>query len=158
MPQLDPSYFSGQLFWLGVSFVILYLILSQVAIPRVQKIFDSRQQTMEEKLAKANAYRDQAEALLTDYEATLGRARGEAHERYRAVTQEVLTEMAAKQQAVLDTLQGRLHEEELALSQEGASVQKELQKVTVDVAAALLKKLTGRVYTAKEVRTLQEST
>ena len=151
MPQLDITTFSSQLFWLGLSFIILYLILSYVAVPKIARIYDDRQKTVEEKLSQANSYREKAEELLAEYEATLASARGEAHEQYRAITHAVTEEMLLKQQTFLDALNVRLHLEEKKLSHEALDVREDMQKAVLDIATALLKKLTGRSYTSQEL-------
>ena len=46
MPQFDPSVFSPQLFWLVVTFIALYWLVSKVAVPRVGEVLDQRARVM----------------------------------------------------------------------------------------------------------------
>ena len=43
MPQLDFSTFPNQIFWLLVALVIIYVILSQIGLPRIAGILADRQ-------------------------------------------------------------------------------------------------------------------
>jgi F-type H+-transporting ATPase subunit b len=78
MPQLDPSTFGSQLFWLLVCFGALYLVLSFIVIPRIAKTLAARAETLEGNLAEAENLRVQAEAALKAYEDALAEARSRA--------------------------------------------------------------------------------
>jgi len=78
MPQLDPSTFGSQLFWLLVCFGALYMVLSFIVIPRIAKTLAARAETLEGNLAEAENLRVQAEAALKAYEDALAEARSRA--------------------------------------------------------------------------------
>ncbi len=102
MPQLDPSIFGGQLFWLAVTFVSLFLVLTFVILPRIGKTLSTRQNRLQDDLEAAERLRDQAQAALKAYDEALTAARANAVR----LAQEVLAEMQAemdKQKADIDT-------------------------------------------------------
>jgi F-type H+-transporting ATPase subunit b len=78
MPQLDPSSFGSQLFWLAICFVMLYAVMAVVVLPRITKTLAARADQMEGDLAQAEALRDKAEAALAAYEEALAQARTRA--------------------------------------------------------------------------------
>ncbi|MBL6761228.1 MAG: F0F1 ATP synthase subunit B' [PS1 clade bacterium] len=101
MPQLDPSTFGSQLFWLLVCFGALYLVLSFIVIPRISRTLETRAETMESDLAEAEKLRGQAEAALAAYEEALAEARSRA----LVLAQEMRAEVQAetdRQKAELD--------------------------------------------------------
>jgi len=53
MPQIDFSSFPNQIFWLVVTLVIIYLVLTRVALPRIESILSERQGTITNDLAAA---------------------------------------------------------------------------------------------------------
>ena len=53
MPQLDFSTFPNQIFWLCVTLVVLYLILSRVALPRIATVLSERHGAIQRDLDKA---------------------------------------------------------------------------------------------------------
>ena len=75
MPQLDATTFIPQLFWLAVSFLVLYLLMRLVALPRVGAAIALRRSRLDEDLARAAEIRTQAQAVLSEYEAGLAAAR-----------------------------------------------------------------------------------
>ena len=75
MPQLDPTWFASQLFWLFVCFVTLYVVLSRVILPPILGIVGQRTQTIANNVAKAEAFRIEAERAQQDYEQALAQSR-----------------------------------------------------------------------------------
>src|ERR1700681_3234154 len=78
MPQLDLSTFPSQIFWLAVFFVVLYLLMAKLAIPRIEKVIDERRARVESDLDKATQMKSEAEAVIAAYEKALADARHQA--------------------------------------------------------------------------------
>lgn len=78
MPQLDVSTWLPQLFWLAVSFIALYAIVSRIIIPRTGGVIEKRKSTIDGDLAEAQKLKASSEAALKAYEASLADARGKA--------------------------------------------------------------------------------
>ena len=60
MPQLDFSTFPSQIFWLAVIFVLLYLLMARVALPRVSAMIDARKARIEGDLERAAQMKTEA--------------------------------------------------------------------------------------------------
>lgn len=158
MPQLDISTFPSQLFWLVVCFLALYFILYFIAIPNISRILDVREETLDSKINKASAYREQAEGLLAEYEATLVQARVDAQQRYNSVIAGVSTEIASRQKDLLDKLNEHLHLAEQELYRTRIEVSAQMHIVAIEVAVEILKKITGRIYLPEELNQKKEGT
>jgi F-type H+-transporting ATPase subunit b len=101
MPQLDPSTFGSQLFWLAICFVTLYLVMALVVIPRITGTMGARANQLDGDLAEAEKLKDKAEAALKAYEEALAEARTRA----LGLAQEMRAEVQAetdRQKAELD--------------------------------------------------------
>jgi F-type H+-transporting ATPase subunit b len=146
MPQLDVSTFPSQLFWLGACFVVLYLILSFIAVPKITRVLETREGVIEEKINKASLYREEAEELLGEYEATLAEARKLAQERYKNVSRETISEISQKQKDFLDKLKDRQHLKEQALYRTRIELNQEIKPLAAELAVTILEKLTGRKF------------
>jgi len=101
MPQLDPSTFGSQLFWLAVCFVTLYVVLSVLVLPRIGATMAKRSEQLDGDLAEAEALREKAEAALEAYEEALAQARTKALVVAQTMRAEVQAE-TARQKAELD--------------------------------------------------------
>ena len=110
MPQLDPSTFGSQLFWLLVCFGALYLVLSFIVIPRISNTLAARAETLEGDLAEAEKLRGQAETALKAYEDALAEARSRA----LALAQEMRAEVQAETDRHKAELDSKLAEQAAA--------------------------------------------
>jgi len=75
MPQLDVETFPSQLFWLAVTFVVLYILMSWVGLPRLTAAIEARRQRREGDLARAAQLRSEAEAANAAFQRTMAEAR-----------------------------------------------------------------------------------
>jgi F-type H+-transporting ATPase subunit b len=99
MPQLDFSTFPNQIFWLVVTLVAIYFILSKVALPRIASVLAERQGTLTNDLAAAEDLKRQAVEAEEAYNKALADARAEAQriaEETRAEIQAGLAEATAR--------------------------------------------------------------
>lgn len=144
MPQLDTLTYSSQLFWLGVCFFALYLILAYVVLPKITRIFEKREDTIEEKLNKASTYREQAEDLRADYEEILAQAKEKARQHLKVTSTTISATIANKQKDLLDKLNDRLHIAEQELYRSRLENSKEIESLACDVANTIFLKLTGK--------------
>lgn len=152
MPQLDTATFSSQLFWLGVCFVALYLILAYVLMPRITEILENRDSIREKNINMASAYREEAEGLLREYESLLAQTRQEAHEKYQEVVAATAFGIAEKKKKMFEKFQERLHVAEQDLYRARVEASSEMQTVVQEIADDILRKLTGSSSVKKTVR------
>ena len=75
MPQLDPTWFASQLFWLVICFTVLYLLLSKLILPSLLGVITSRKNAIDEDLLAAQKFKENAEIARQNYEQTLANSR-----------------------------------------------------------------------------------
>ena len=68
MPQLDPTYWASQGFWLILIFTLLYLALSKLFIPKIKNSIDDRENRIKDDLDEAQKLKEVAEEKLKEYE------------------------------------------------------------------------------------------
>lgn len=144
MPQLEqiPT-FIGQVFWLVVTFTVLYFVLWRGAIPRIADILQERQERIDDDLQKAETLKREAEAALAAYEASAASAREDAQAILRAAAARFAEESARQH----ETLTGKLAEEaaaaEARIDAARAEALANVRAVAGDVARAATDKLVG---------------
>ena len=102
MPQLDPAFWPNLIFWLVVTMVVLYFLMSKVALPRIAGIVRDRHQTVANDLEAAAELKRKAEEAEAAYDKALAEARAEAQKiaaETKARIQEDLAEATAKADA-----------------------------------------------------------
>jgi len=75
MPQLDPTYWASQGFWLILIFTLLYLALSKLFIPKIKNSIDDRENRIKDDLDEAQKLKEVAEAKLKEYEISIENAK-----------------------------------------------------------------------------------
>jgi F-type H+-transporting ATPase subunit b len=143
MPQLDPTFYASQLFWLLISFAILFLLMWKVALPRVSDILTTRQNRIDQDLERAAGLKEEADEVMTAYEAELAGSRSKALEALKAV-QNKAAEDAAKQSAALETsLAAELNEAEKRIGESRTAALANIDTIATELAAAAFEKLIG---------------
>src|SRR4029453_15126480 len=79
LPQLNPEHFAGQIFWLAITFGLLFILLSRVTLPKIGGGLAARKDRIDGDLGAADRSRKDASEALAEYEAALAQARGRAH-------------------------------------------------------------------------------
>jgi len=143
MPQLDVATFLPQLFWLVVTFAILYLLMWRVVLPRIADLLQERQERMDDDLQKAEALKNEAAKVLAAYEKALAEGRDKA----QAVIREAIDRAGASAADHQAELAGRLAADgEAAEARINAARDEALANVrvaAVEVAQAATARLVG---------------
>jgi F-type H+-transporting ATPase subunit b len=144
LPQLDPTWFAAQLFWLAVSFVALYLVLSRGILPAVQQTIETRESTIRADLDNAAVLKTQAATAQEHYEAALAKSRQESARMLAEVTQSV-KEKAAEKSRILDaSLKAQAEQSEKDIAKATEAAMKNLVPATVEVTSLILETLMAK--------------
>lgn len=156
MPQLCFDWFPNQIFWLVVTLVVIFLVLSRVALPRIAAILAERQGTITSDLAAAEDLKAKALEAEEAYEKALANARTEA--------QAIIVKARAEIQADLDIaiekadaeIAARTAESEKAIAEIRAGALENVKAVATDTAVEIITALGGKAD-AKTVESAVES-
>ena len=77
LPQLDPTYWVSQAFWLILIFSILYISISRFYLPKIKNNLDDRENKIKEDLENANKFKQQSETKIKEYELIIENAKKE---------------------------------------------------------------------------------
>lgn len=143
MPQLDPTTFSPQIFWLVVTFVILYVLMARVALPRIGDVLEERRKRREDNLAKAEAFEKEAEQVSQAYEAALEKSRSDAHARIAEATEAAKRRAEGELAKLNAQLRTRTEHAELAIAEARAKALTDAVDIAADVARLASDKVAG---------------
>jgi F-type H+-transporting ATPase subunit b len=145
MPQLHIPDFMPQVFWLVIWFVILYLLMSKLGLPRIEAIMEARRSRREDDLARAAQLKTDAEAASAAYQKALADARAQAQATLKATADRMAAEAAERQRTLAATLGQQIEEAERRIVASKEEALAEIRNVAVDVGRAVVEKLTGSV-------------
>src|SRR5665213_2156597 len=165
MPQFDIATFPPQIFWLAVTFLVLYLVMALVGLPRVGGIIKRRREHISDDLDKAQRMKAEAEAVIAAYERALAEARTKAQETMRETMERLNAEAAeaiiaqardealrAAEEAKRDLAASLERRKRMAVEKLALDEQKAIQDVrntAVDVAVAAVRHVLAHDLDAK---------
>ncbi|MBV0913103.1 F0F1 ATP synthase subunit B' [Anianabacter salinae] len=144
MPQLCFDWFPNQIFWLLVTLVVIYFVLTRVALPRIATVLAERQGTITNDIAAAEELKLKAEEAEKAYEKALADARSEA--------QKIIAEAKADMQGDLDAasakadaeIAARVAESEKEIGKIRDSAMDSVQTVAKDIAGEIVEAMGGK--------------
>ncbi len=157
MPQLDPTTFATQIFWLVITFGALYAILSRVALPRVADILAMRRKKIDGDLDAAATLKSEAESVLKAYEKAMADARAQAQATLRQAAEDLAADAATKNAALSERLNREIKaaEERIAAAKNRAVDQ--ISEIAGAAAGQATARLIGRAPDANAVRAAVEA-
>jgi F-type H+-transporting ATPase subunit b len=143
MPQLDLATFPTQLVWLAITFLVIYVIMVSVGLPRVGGIIAARRSRIEDDLEKAGQMKSEAEAVIAAYDKALAEARMQAQITLREVTDRLNAESAERQRKIAEELAQETAAAERRIEAAKRETLGSLREVAIEVTRAAAAKLTG---------------
>jgi F-type H+-transporting ATPase subunit b len=143
MPQLDLSTWPPQLFWLAITFLALYFVISRVAIPRTGGVIALRKSTIDGDLAAAQKLKSETDAAIKSYEAALAEAKAKA-QAINIENRNTLNAEIEAERAKLDAALGAkisAAEKKVAASRDKALG--EVADMAAEIAGDIVQQLTG---------------
>jgi len=150
-PPFQKETFPSQLVSLLIAFVVLYVIVSRFALPKVGGVIDARQKVIDGDLAEARRLKDESEAAMKAYESELAQARSRA----QAIGTETRDKLNAASDAERKTLDERLAvklaDAETAIAATRAAAMSNVRGIAAETASAIVKQLIGKAPAAKSL-------
>jgi F-type H+-transporting ATPase subunit b len=142
-PPFNSQTFTSQLVWLVITFVLLYVLMAKVALPRVGGIIAQRQKHVDDDLAQANAFKTQSDAAIAAYEKALADARARAQAIAGDMRDKQAAEAAATRKKLEDQLHVKLAEAEKTIAATKQAAMANVRNIAADAAKAIVERLIG---------------
>lgn len=143
LPQLTVETFPSQLFWLGVSFAVLYYVMRQKALPAIGDVLAERQRTIDDHLDRARDLSDQAERVRVGYEAGLADARTAAQQVMAEARTAMAAETARRDAAFAETLAARTRDSEGRIAEVRQQAKETAEAVAVTASQLVADRVAG---------------
>ncbi|MEJ2119418.1 MAG: F0F1 ATP synthase subunit B' [Alphaproteobacteria bacterium] len=141
MPQLNPESFASQLFWLAVTFILFFLIAWRVALPKIGRVLEDRRERIDRDVSKAQEVRNEAEAVLAEYEKLSAEGRASAQVVLREANELAAAEAAAEHEKLSHRLADDITKAERRIDEARKSALEGLGDVAAEIAQAAAAKL-----------------
>ena len=133
MPQLNPEFWVSQIFWLIITFGILYVVLSKLILPKISANLETRKSQILENIEAAEKQREESEQKIKEYEKIIQGSKNEAKE---------LDEEVNKAEIEIKTFRDNAPEK--------------IKKIAVETSSDLLQELIGAEVNSSSISAIVE--
>ena len=143
MPQLNPEFWISQIFWLTLTFGILYIVLSKIILPKISSNLELRKSQIQENIEAAEKQRESSESKLKEYDDIVLKSKLKAKNIFKDAREKALKNINSKK----ETLDKQIDEEIKKAEQEIIVLKKnapeKINKIAIETSSELVKKLIG---------------
>ena len=143
MPQLNPEFWVSQIFWLVITFGILYVVLSKLILPKISANLESRKSQISDNIEAADKQREESEKKLNEYDLIITKSKAEAKNIFNQAREKALKDINVKRDILDKQIEDEIKrvEDEINLLRKDAPVK--INKIAIETSSELVKKLIG---------------
>jgi F-type H+-transporting ATPase subunit b len=150
-PPFQSQHFPSQLLWLTLTFLLLYFLMSRIALPRVSAIFAARGKRISDDLKAAQGFKERSEAANAAYQKSLTDARARA----QAIASDTRAKQVAEAEATNKRLEAQLHERltaaERSIAATRTAAMSNVSAIAAETATAIVERLIGTAPSAQDI-------
>ena len=143
MPQLNPEFWISQIFWLTLTFGILYVILSKLILPKISENLESRKSQILENIEAAEKQRKDSETKLKEYEDIISKSKLQAKTIFDQAREKALKDINAKREVLDEQIDEEINKAETEINTLRNSAPDKINKIAIETSSELIQKLIG---------------
>ena len=143
MPQLDPEFWFSQIFWLVITFGVLYLILSKIVLPKISDNLETRKSQVLENLEIAEKQRNQSEAKLKEFDNIILKSKIEAKNLFNESRKKLLDDINSKKQKLEEEIDKEVKIVESEIIELKNKSPEKINKIAIETSADIINQLIG---------------
>ena len=143
MPQLNPEFWISQIFWLSLTFGILYVALSRLILPKISDNLESRKSQILENIEAAEKQREDSETKLKEYEEIVSKSKLEAKTIFNQAREKALKNINAKRDVLDKQIDDEISKAEQEIKTLHNSAPDKINKIAIETSSELVQKLIG---------------
>ena len=158
MPQLDPTYWASQGFWLILIFTLLYLALSKLFIPKIKNSIDDRENRIKDDLDEAQKLKEVAEAKLKEYEISIENAKKDVQKILFESKNKLNREIQIKKKTFEKEIETEIENAEKEIESFKKDSLESISKISEEITSKIIENISGEPMNQSSVKaTVQES-
>ena len=141
MPQLDPEFWFSQIFWLVITFGILYLVLSKLILPKISDNLETRKSQVLENLELAEKQRNESEEKLKEFDNIILKSKIDAKNLFNESRRKLIDDINNKRQKLDEEIDKEVKIVESEIEQLKKKSPEKINKIAIETSADLIKQL-----------------
>ena len=143
MPQLDPEFWFSQIFWLVITFGILYLVLSKIILPKISDNLETRKSQVLDNLELAEKQRNDSEAKLKEFDNIILKSKIKAKNLFNESRQKLLNDINKKKKEIDEEIDKEVKIVEAEIEELKNKSPEKINKIAIETSADLINQLIG---------------
>ena len=143
MPQLNPEFWISQIFWLSLTFGVLYIVLSKLILPKISYNLESRKSQILENIEAAEKQREDSEIKLKDYQEIISKSKLEAKKIFNLAREKALKDINAKKEMMNKQIDDEIIKAEQEIKTLHNSAPEKINKIAIETSSELIQKFIG---------------
>ena len=156
MPQLDPTYWSSQAFWLVLIFAILYISISKFYLPKIKDNLDNRENKIKEDLENASKFKEQSETKLKEYKIILENAKKEVIKIHFESKNILDKDINSKKIAIEKEIEKEISKATKEIIEFKKNSLSSIQKISENIASEIIENISGDKLNESSVKAVVE--
>ena len=143
MPQLDPTYWASQAFWLILVFTILYISISKFYLPKIKNNLEDRENKIKKDIDDANKFKELSETRLKEYERILENAKREVIKIHLESKNTLDKDIHKKKEIIENEIEKEISKAQKEIIELKKNSISEIQKISENIAASIIENISG---------------
>ena len=156
MPQLNPEFWISQIFWLIITFGILFIVLTKVILPKISDNLETRKSQILENIETADKQKEESQKKIDEYEKIILDSKLKAKNFFNDAREKILDDINKKRASLEKDLDEEIGEVEKELSELKNKSGEKINKIAAETSAELLKELIGEEVNSSSIAAIVE--
>ena len=143
MPQLNPEFWVSQIFWLTLTFGILYIVLAKAILPKISSNLELRKSQIQENIEAAEKQRIESDTKLKEYDDLILKSKIKAKNIYKDAREKVIKDINLKREVLDRQIDEEIKKAEKEIEVLKKNAPEKINKIAIETSSELIKKLIG---------------
>ena len=143
MPQLDPKYWISQIFWLIISFSVLFIVLSKFILPNISSNLENRKSQILDNIETADMQKKESENKLKEFDKIILDTKSQAKTIISDAKNKLINDISKKKEILDKELNQEILEAEKEIIELKKKSPTKIYQIAVDTSSDILKQIIG---------------
>ena len=143
MPQLDTEFWISQIFWLTITFSILFVLLSRLILPKISANLEMRKSLILENISAAEKKRGESESKTKEYNEIIEKSKKQAKNLINHTKERLTKDINLKKEALEKDLFNEIQKTEIEIQEFRDKAPEKINKIAIETSTDLLQHLIG---------------
>ena len=152
MPQLDPTFWASQAFWLVLVFLVLYILISKFYLPKIKNNLEDRENKIKEDLENANKFKEESETKLKEYEKIIEKAKREVAKIHLDSKNTLNKNIQEKKEVMEKEIENEISKAQKEILELKKNSISSIQEISANITSNIIEKISGEKLNESSIK------